>query len=109
VALSDTEPGTMSVTYLNAYPVDSIGAHAAGVLAMEFARACTKGKCRLPKGTRSVARQGVVYDIEPGLFPDGFTGIQEVDAFIAMWNPQARTSGSRIYSPDLAADYRVVR
>ena len=71
MTLADTEPDTFSVTYLNGYPVDGLGAYAAGVLAMEFAKACTGGKCRLPAGVTSVARQGVSLQIATGAFPAG--------------------------------------
>lgn len=97
----DTAADTFSVTYLNSYPVDSLGAYAAGVLAMEFAKACTGGKCRLPTGVTTVARQGVSYDITKGSFPDGFTGIREVDGYIALWNPQGRRQATTVWSPDL--------
>lgn len=99
-SVPDTEVGTMSVTYMNSYPVDTIGAYAAGTLAMEFAKACSGKKCALPLAVRTVARQGVTYDVQPGMFPDGFTGIQSVDTFISLWNPK----GIRppvVWSPDV--------
>ena len=43
LSLADTEVGTFSVTYLNAIPVDSLGQYAGGVLACEFAKACSGG------------------------------------------------------------------
>jgi hypothetical protein len=98
----DTEPGTFSVTYLNAYPVDALGAYAAGVLALEYAKACTsKGKCRLPSGVRNLTRNGVSMEIVTGAFPDGNTGIREVDSFIALWNPRHLTHAATVYSPDI--------
>lgn len=99
---SNTEVGTFSVTYLNSYPVDTLGAYAAGILAMEFARACTGNKkCRLPTGTSTVSRQGVSYDIVTGTFPGGVTGIREVDAYLALWNPKPIRQASKVWSPDL--------
>jgi hypothetical protein len=100
--LPDTEPGTFSVTYLNAYPVDSMGAFAAGILAVEFAKACSNSKCRLPSGVRTIVRQGITMEVQPGAFPDGFTGIKEVDTFISLWNPQGRRQQSTVWSPDMA-------
>lgn len=97
---SDAEVGTFSVTYLNAYPVDSLGAYAVGVLAMEFAKMCSGTKCRLPAGVTSISRQGLTMDIPSGVFPDGMTGIREVDSFVALWNPNARQNASRVWSPD---------
>jgi hypothetical protein len=87
ITLPDTDDGTFSVRYLNSYPVDGNGAYAVAVLAMEYAKACAGKKCRLPSGVTQVSRQGVSFEIPSGAFPDGLTGIREVDAFIALWNP----------------------
>ena len=97
----DTEVGTFSVTYLNAYPVDALGAYAVGVLALEFAKACTPGKkCRLPDSVTSIVRQGVSMEIQTGTFPGGVTGIREVDSWIGLWNPGGLKRAVQIYSPD---------
>lgn len=101
MSLPDTEDGTFSITYLNAYPVDALGAYAAAQLAMEFAKACTGGKCRLPTGVTNVTRQGVTYEIASAAFKDGYTGIREIDAFIAIWNPNTLQRSSRVWSPDM--------
>ncbi len=108
LSLADDQPGTFSVTYLNAWPVDTLGAYAAGVLAFEYAQACQGNKCRLPSNVTSLTRQGVTMDIATGSFPGGFTGIREVDAFIAIWNPAGRREQTRVWSPDIHAP-RVVR
>lgn len=97
--LPDTAVGTFSITYLNSYPVDGQGAYAVAKLAIEYARACSGGKCRLPSTVTQVVRQGVSYDLPSGAFPNGETGIREVDAFIAIWNPQHRPMQSRVWSP----------
>lgn len=102
LSLPDTQAGTFSVTYLNSYPVDASGAYAAGVLANEFALACQGKTCQLPLGVRTVARQGVTYDIQPGAFPDGFTGIREVDTYISLWNPHA-IRPPVVWSPDIGS------
>lgn len=96
----DTEPGTFSVTYLNAHPVDSLGAYAAGVLAMEFGSACSGNSCRLPSGVTSIVRQGISMEIATGAFPNGLTGLREVDTFIALWNPDGLKRQSTVWSPD---------
>jgi hypothetical protein len=101
LSLEDTQPGTFSVTYLNAYPVDSLGAYAAGLLTMEFAKACTGGKCRLPAGVTQIVRQGVSMQIVTGAFPGGETGIREVDAFIGLWNPAHLRAPAMVWSPDM--------
>lgn len=98
--LDRTEPGTFEVIYMNTYPVDMIGSYAVGILAMEYAKACSgSGKCRLPSNVVAIARQGVSYEIIPGSFPDGFTGIREVDTFIAMWNPRGLKQPPTIVAP----------
>lgn len=98
--LPDTEVGTFSVTYLNGYAPDSIAAFAAGQLACQFYSACTTGKCALPPNVVTVVRQGVSLQIVAGSFPGGMTGIREVDAFIALWNPKGRLQESRVWTPD---------
>lgn len=93
---------TFAVTYLNAYPVDTLGAYAAGVLSMEYAKACSgQGKCRLPAGVTTITRQGVTFDITSGAFPGGLTGIREVDSYLALWNPQPLRQAPQVWSPDL--------
>lgn len=94
-------PGTFRVTYLNSYPVDKMGAYAAGVLASEFAKACTGTKCRLPATVTAVSRQGISYDVTAGTFPNGTTGIREIDAYIGLWNPDALRQQTRVWSPDV--------
>jgi hypothetical protein len=96
-----TAEGTFAVTYLRAYPVDGLGALAAGVLACEFAKACTGSKCALPSGVTQIVRQGISMNLMPGLFPDGMTGLREVDSFIARWNPNRLREGPSVWSPDL--------
>lgn len=94
------DPSVFEVIFLNTYPVDAVGAYAVGILAMEFAKACIgSNKCRLPTGVTSVARQGINIEIIAGSFPDGFTGIREVDAFIAAWNPRGMKQAPTVWSP----------
>lgn len=95
------EPGSWSVTYLPAEPVDTSGAQAVTMLALEFAKACMgNSKCALPKGVRTISRFGMTYQVEAGMFPEGFTGIRVVDAYIEFWNPGKRRQPLGIYSPD---------
>jgi len=97
---ADDQPNTFSVTYLNGYPVDTLGAYAAGVLAMEFSKACAGKKCRLPANVTAITRQGVSFEIASGSFPGGMTGIREVDTFIGLWNPKALQQSPQVWSPD---------
>lgn len=100
MAADDDQPNTFAVSYLNAHAPDAMAAWAAGTLAMEFAKACTGGKCRLPATVTSIARQGVQFDIAAGTFPDGTTGIREVDAWIGLWRPEGSpTRASTVWYP----------
>lgn len=91
---------TVQVTYLRGIPVDGLGAYAAGVLACEYAKACSGAKCRLPAGVTEVVRQGVAYTLATGAFPDGRTGIREVDAYLMRWNPNGLRADSTVWTPD---------
>lgn len=97
-----------TVTYLNTAPVDAEGAHAAGLLAMEFAKACsgTGAKCRFPSNISTIVRQGVSLEFITGAFPDGMTGIREVDNYTAKWNRRGRAPAT-LFDPG-APDHRVV-
>jgi hypothetical protein len=102
LSLPDTDEGTYSITYLNTYPVDSVGSCAVSILAAEYAKAARGAKnCRLPSNVVAVNRQGVSMELVTGSFPNGQTGIREVDAFIALWNPQGLVSGARVWSPGM--------
>jgi hypothetical protein len=89
---TDDEPGTFAVSYLNAHAPDALAAYAAGVLAMEFAKACSGSKCRLPSTVTAVSRQGVSFDLAAGAFNNGMTGIREVDSWIGLWRPEGSPS-----------------
>lgn len=94
MSADDTQVGTFAIRYLNAHAPDSMAAWAAGTLAMEFARACSGSKCRLPATVTSIARQGVAFELNTGAFPDGVTGIREIDAWIGLWHPPGSPSRS---------------
>lgn len=98
----DTLPGTWSVTFQRGAPVDGIGAWVAGLLAREYLKACTDGDCDLPSTVTQVVRQGVTLTLAPGAFPDGLTGIREVDAWIERYNPHRHKVAPAVYSPELA-------
>lgn len=93
--------GTMGVWYVPGVVPDAAGLWAAGVLTCEFAKACSGGKCRLPSAVSSITRQGVSMEISTGMFPDGMTGIREVDAYLTSINPYALRTPPRVWSPDL--------
>lgn len=99
----DTEPETWSVTYTPGAPVDGLGAWAAGVLAGEYVQACTPGgQCRLPSTVIQTVRLGVTQTFAPGAFPDGKTGIREVDSYLEAVNPNGLQGPPMVWSPDLA-------
>lgn len=99
--------GTLVVEYLPGIAPDSSGLWAAGLLACEFARACTGGKCRLPRAVTSIARQGVSMEFPRTMWEHG-TGIQEVDAYVFDVNPHRLKTPPMVWSPDMAsAKHRV--
>jgi len=91
---------TWSVTYYMGAAPDGLTNWIAGLLAVEYAKACTGGKCRLPSGVTMVTRQGVTLELQTGMFPNGATGIREVDAWLAGINPYGLKQPPRISSPD---------
>lgn len=93
--------GTMGVWYVPGVKPSAAGLWAAGVLTCEFAKACSGAKCRLPSAVTSISRQGVSMEISGGMFPDGMTGIREVDAYLTAINPHAHRTPPRVWSPDL--------
>lgn len=98
----DTEAGTWSVTYTAGIAVDGLGAWVAGLLAGEYVRACKGGQCRLPDGVTQIVRDGVTMTLGTGAFPGNLTGIREVDAWVARYNPSGLRAPSLVWSPDLA-------
>lgn len=101
IEADDTEPGTFSVTYAPGARVDGLGAYAAGLLACEFAKACSGQPCALPTGVVSVVRAGVTYQLASETWAKGLTGIRAVDAYIRRWNPNNLTQASAVWSPDV--------
>lgn len=94
-------PNTFAVHYINGYEPDGNAAYAMGLMALEFARACTKGKkCSLPPGVTTIVRQGVTLEIPSGAFPGGLTGIREIDGFIAIWNPRGLVQRPQVLNVD---------
>jgi hypothetical protein len=100
----DRDPGvtgTFTVEYVPGIDPGVDGAWAAGILACEYAKACTGGKCRLPKGVTSVTRNGVTMEMQRGLFDNGLTGIEVVDAYILSVNPTKMKKPAMVWSPDM--------
>lgn len=95
------DPEAFTVTYFDGAVPDEAINFAAGLLAIEFYKACTGGACKLPTGVTRVARQGVTYEVSNGLFHNGFTGIQSVDMVIRLYNPFGHKTRPAILSPDV--------
>lgn len=98
-----------TVTYLNSYPAGEMGSYAAGVMAAEWLKLLTqaKGGCRLPKSVTNIQRQGLTMELARGMFPDGVTGMPEVDAYIMLLNPFGLKVAPRVYSLDLPVHRQV--
>jgi hypothetical protein len=92
--------GSFAVRYYNNFRPDGLASWVAGIMAVEFAKSCTGGKCRLPSGVQSISRLGVSMEIPSGMFDQGLTGIREVDSWIRLWNPYKLKSPSSVWSPD---------
>lgn len=97
-----TEEGTFAVKYVQGFPADDSLNFAAGVLAMEYLKACTGDQsCRLPANVTSIARQGLTMEIDSrDPFTSVLTGIVEVDSVIAAFNPHGLRVRSSVLSPD---------
>lgn len=98
-----TDPNTLFVTYGRGVPVPVAGQIAAGILACEFAKACTGQACALPQNLSSISRQGIEVSLpDPSdLLQQGLTGIADVDLWIMAVNPYRKAGRSRVYSPDI--------
>jgi len=99
--------GTFFVTYYLGIAPNALLDYAAGVLAQEYALACLGSECRLPSNVTAITRQGVSYQMNADPFGSGFTGIEEVDAVVRIYNPNGLKSGPVITSPDARSRARV--
>lgn len=97
------EPGTWTVQYLRGTPPPAGAAMAVGQLTKEFWAVCTGQKCRLPKRTMSVQRQGLtITRADPtDLLANKQTGLPEIDMWIAAHNPNKLDQPTKVGSPDL--------
>lgn len=98
----DSGIGFFQVSYLRGKPVPAAVLNAAGVLACEFAKACTNQPCRLPGRVSSITRQGVTINMvdTDTLIRRRLTGILEVDQVILSYNPNGLVRRPSIWSPD---------
>lgn len=90
-----------SITYYRGAAPNIMTRAAAGRLALEFYKACAGDACQLPDNIVRVSRGGESYEFEPLDFPEGKTGLREVDAVIRIYNPYGLRSAPTVTSPDM--------
>jgi hypothetical protein len=96
-------PGDWTATYTQGVPVPAGGQRAKGELMSELWKACNGDKdCALPKRVQVIARQGITFGtLDPMDFlREGKTGLYFTDLWLSAVNPDARSRGARIASPD---------
>lgn len=96
-----TEEGTWEIRYAQGVPVPEGGQVAAGVLALELAKAaCMDRDCALPARLQSVTRQGVTVQVQDDFdeMQEGRTGIWLVDSWVA--SIRKPRQAARAYNPD---------
>ena len=99
MAADEDSPGSFVVYWKEGSAPDGLVAWAAGLLAIEYARACMGLDCGLPDGVTSVTRQGVSWEIATSIFDEGLTGIREVDAVVRIYNPYGLRTPPRVWTP----------
>lgn len=99
MAAGPTAEGSFVVVWKEGSAPDGLVAWAAGLLAVEYAKACMGLDCGLPEGVTSISRQGVSWDIATSLFDEGLTGIREVDAVVRIFNPYGLRTPSQVWTP----------
>lgn len=99
--LPDTAVGTWSVTASIGEAVPQLGMFAVGELALQIALGCVgSGACNLPSGTlKSLDRQGIKQEFLQGGWLAGYSGLKNVNEFLALYNP-TRSGVASIYSID---------
>lgn len=104
--LPTTERDTWEVSYSYGTEPPAGGARAAASLGCQLALACStdedlRGTCQLPKRVTSITRQGVTMAIlDPlTLFPDGQTGLADVDLWLASQLLGDRRRPARVFLP----------
>jgi hypothetical protein len=100
MTVGPADVGGFAVSYVQGFAPDQMAAWSAGLLAVEFAKACKGEKCVLPRGVQNLSRQGIGLTINQDMFEGGSTGITVVDAYVRILNPNHLKQGPRIYSPD---------
>jgi len=93
----------VTVNYLMGLPVPADLQIALDMLACEFAAACARQKCRLPKQVSAMTQMGTTVDFstlpEAGT-PVMATGIFEIDSVIKSYNPYGLAARPKLYNPN---------
>jgi len=108
---ADTEEDTFSVEYLYGQAPPIGGIWSAATLACQLVLSCDPAmasQCRLPKRVTTITRQGVTLAvIDPlTLFPEGMTGLPEVDLWIASTRFGSGRRGATVFVPSRAPGER---
>lgn len=105
VCCNATGDGAVEVTYFDGRLIPADVLIAAGVMACEFAAACTDKPCRLPRQVSSMSQMGVTIDFAtlpgPGT-PVMAIGIDEVDQVVKARNPWGMAAVPTLSSPNRA-------
>jgi hypothetical protein len=109
--LPTTEVRTFEVTFTYGMAPPPGGVRAAAALACELALLCqpeTIGACRLNPRVTNLDRQGIsmVLSDPAQFFPEGRTGLAEVDLWITSVNPAGIRRRATILSPDIGPAVR---
>lgn len=95
------EEDTWSILYNRGYPVPAGGQVAAGMLAVELAKAaCNDKTCGLPRRVQSITRQGVTVAVLDAFddIDEGHTGIWLIDSWVS--SVVRRPRKWKVLSPD---------
>lgn len=96
-----TEDDTFQVSYSIGEEIPDTLALAAAMLACQYGKHLTGGKCALPAKMTRISRQGVEIEVDPPAPAEGRTGIKAVDDVVAALNPGGLRRPPVILSLDL--------
>jgi len=98
-----TDP-PVTVEYTAGFPLPGTTGLAVGEVACEILHAMEGGLCKLPSRAISITRQGVTVQLASvdDLTKQNRLGLPLADAWLQLVNPNALTTRSKVFSPDLA-------
>ncbi|WP_414167179.1 hypothetical protein ACMATS_06100 [Streptoverticillium reticulum] len=101
MTLPDDRPCTFSVRYLRGRDPgeDYDAVRAVSALACELYKSMCGRKCAIPGRIRTIAREGVTYDMVDS-WPRAGTGLDTVDDWLALVNPHQLRAPAAVYTPD---------